>query len=250
MDDENLSNRLDELGLSVELKEYTPDPEELSTWAALISYWEDWSSDALEEVNREDVDDHLRRVLGYGHETVIEHANFTFAIEGCSRVCTHQLVRHRLASYTQQSQRYVKIEEDEEKVFQLPDSIKGSELEDEVRDHYRDSMDLYEDLLDAGIPKEDARFVFPQSVRSKIVVTMNARELLHFFNLRTCYRAQWEIREMAWSMLKQVKEVAPVIFKEAGPPCVRTGECPFGELTCRELDGVLRIYDRLNDDID
>lgn len=250
MDDNEIKEKLDELGISVKLKEFTPDPEELSTWAALISYWDDWSSDALENINQEDVDNHLKRVLGYGHETVIEHVNFTFAIEGCSRVCTHQLVRHRLASYTQQSQRYVKIREDEEKVFQLPKSIKGSELEDEVRDHYNESMDLYEELLNEGIPKEDARFVFPQSVRSKIVVTMNARELLHFFNLRTCYRAQWEIREVAWSMLRQVKDVAPVIFEEAGPPCVRSGDCPFGELTCGELDEVLDRYDRLEDDVE
>lgn len=247
-DSESKYKKLDDLGISVELKNHTPDPEELSTWAALISYWEDWSSDSLENVNKEDVDNHLSRVLDYGHETVIEHANFTFAIEGISRVATHQLVRHRLASYTQQSQRYVKIQEDVEQVFELPESIKETELEKEVKEHYKQSMDLYEELLESDIPKEDARFVFPQSVRSKIIVTMNARELLHFFDLRACYRAQWEIREIAWEMLNQVKDVAPVIFEEAGPPCIEKGECPHGDLTCGRIEEVFERYEDIEKD--
>ncbi len=150
----------------------------------------------------------LRRL---GHESVFEHACFTFRVEGISRVASHQLVRHRLASYTQQSQRYVKLKSIK---FVMPDSIANSEFENEYRKIMEDAAELYQKMVDAGIRKEDARFVLPQSVETKIVLTMNARELRHFFKLRCDRAAQWEIRNMAMEMLKQVHEVAPILFED------------------------------------
>ncbi|NPA75431.1 MAG: FAD-dependent thymidylate synthase [Euryarchaeota archaeon] len=146
-----------------------------------------------------------------GHESVFEHASFTFRVEGISRVASHQLVRHRLASYTQQSQRYVKLKNVR---FIMPESIAQSEFEEEYRELMKKAAELYQRMLDGGIRKEDARFVFPQSIETKIVITMNARELRHFFKLRCDRAAQWEIRAMAIEMLKQVYEVAPILFED------------------------------------
>ena len=159
-----------------------------------------------------------------GHTSVLEHANFTFYIEGVSRVLLAQLTRHRLASYSVESQRYVKMSNVQ---FVIPESILS--LESDVRDfaihHMTKSLFVYEDLIESGVPAEDARYILPQAVPTKLYLTMNARELLHFFSLRTCNRAQWEIRELAKKMLKLCKSVAPELFKKAGPGCV-TGNCP------------------------
>ncbi|MGB9811974.1 MAG: FAD-dependent thymidylate synthase, partial [Dictyoglomus turgidum] len=139
----------------------------------------------------------------------------------------HQLVRHRIASYSQQSQRYVKIKDE----YVIPETIKKEEQRLNVyRDLIERAFDAYEELVKLGVPKEDARYLLPQAIESKIIVTMNARELMHFFTLRTCNSAQWEIRELAWKMLELVRNVAPTIFSDAGPPCFR-GPCPEGK-TC------------------
>jgi thymidylate synthase (FAD) len=164
-----------------------------------------------------------------GHLSVLEHASFTFGIEGISRATSHQLVRHRLASYSQQSQRYVAASAPE---FVVPPSIekdaaKKKNFEAAVRKIYRE----YAKLLEQGIPAEDARYLLPNAAHTKIIVTMNARELIHFFNLRCCERAQWEIRDMATMMLKLAKKTAPFIFRECGPSCV-SGKCSEGEMTC------------------
>jgi thymidylate synthase (FAD) len=165
----------------------------------------------------------------------LEHASFTFGIEGISRVTTHQLVRHRIASYSQKSQRYV-----EETGFQcvMPPSI---EDEPEAMDVFRETVDrcryAYLKLREMGISKEDARYLLPSGGETKIVVTMNARELLHFFSLRCCYRAQWEIRAMAVEMLRLCRKTAPLIFHNAGPACLR-GPCPEGASSCGRLQEV------------
>ena len=176
----------------------------------------------------EKVEGILRKVVGYGHHSVIEHANFTFAIEGISRACSHQLVRHRLASYSQQSQRYVKFGEME---HATPDLIKNNERAVRV---YEDAMKAaakaYLELKEL-VPAEDARYVLPNAALTNLVMTMNARELLHFFRLRCCNRAQWEIRRMSALMLQEVKKIAPVIFENAGASCEQ-GECPEGDLSC------------------
>ncbi len=222
--------------IRVILVNYTKKPLETVTWAALISYWDDWETEAFEKMGEKDVEMHLPRVLGYGHESILEHATLTFSIEGCSRVCTHQLVRHRLASYTQQSMRYIKINPgDVEETFVIPESVKNnSELYEKWKKLMKETIQLYEESYKAGIHQEDARFLLPQAVRTKIVVTMNLRELKHFLGLRACERAQWEIREVAWKMLKEIaknEDLRPIIrWAKLGPRCIQLGYCPEGEL--------------------
>lgn len=166
----------------------------------------------------------LRHAMESGHTSVLEHAVYTFRVEGISRACLAQLTRHRIASFDVQSQRYVKLDEPD---FVIPESILELEspVADEAINYIQDSLGIYKRLLAAGVPAEDARYVTPQAVPTKLIMTMNARELLHFFSLRTCNRAQWEIRELADKMLKLCKESTPIIFVNAGPGCV-TGHCP------------------------
>ena len=175
------------------------------------------------------VDSLLDRIAEMGHLSTFEHASFTFAIEGVSRALTHQLVRHRIASYSQQSQRYVSEEAFE---YIMPPSIASSpeaaalfnELMGQIREAYT--------TLNSLVPKEDARYVLPNACETKIVCTFNARSLLNFFSHRCCNRAQWEIRELAYKMLDQVRKVAPGLFAQAGPPCEAQGVCPEGEMSC------------------
>lgn len=154
----------------------------------------------------------LQGIVRAGHGSVLEHCTFTFAIEGISRACSHQLVRHRIASYSQQSQRYVNAENFD---FVVPPKIMETKGAIDTFDFCMSHIqEIYKILIAQGIPKEDARYILPNATTTNIVVTMNARELLHFIELRTSPRAQWEIRELAKEMWKQVREVAPVIFGE------------------------------------
>ncbi len=180
----------------------------------------------------------VHRIVKRGHHSILEHASFTFGVEGISRACSHQLVRHRIASYSQQSQRYVPYNE---MGFIMPESIRKKGLEKEVELFAENAKNLYKRLVESGVPKEDARFILPTGMETKIVVTMNARELLHFFTLRLCERAQWEIRKLALLMLKEVKKVAPNIFRGAGPPCIR-GPCPEGKEGCGKMEEVRSFF--------
>ncbi|MCK4483143.1 FAD-dependent thymidylate synthase, partial [Candidatus Bathyarchaeota archaeon] len=177
----------------------------------------------------------IRRVTGYGHVSVIEHASFTFSIESVSRAMTHQLVRHRIASFTQQSQRYVTYDTLEKYVTppSVADKTEAKKIFDETLERISET---YKELLKLEIPKEDARFILPNAAKTNIIVTMNARELRHFFNLRCCVRAQWEIREVATEMLKRVKKVVPTLFENAGPSCVKLGYCPEGKMKPSECN--------------
>ena len=165
----------------------------------------------------------LSHAVDSGHTSVLEHAVFSFKVEGLSRAALAQLTRHRLASFDVQSQRYVKISSGDALV--IPATVKNSELYEEAKSTMASVMALYQKMLDAGIPAEDARYITPQAVTTNLIMTMNARELLHFFALRTCNRAQWEIRDLADLMLVLCREAAPKIFSKAGPGCV-TGSCP------------------------
>jgi thymidylate synthase (FAD) len=187
------------------------------------------AADLFAKMTDEQVAKVLDTILGSGHHSALEHASLTFAIDGISRACSHQLVRHRLASYNQQSQRYVKYDTVQ---FIMPPAIADNpEAEAKFEKIVRVTNDAYRDLLEMGVEAEDARYVLAQGVETKIVVTMNCRELLHFFTLRCCNRAQWEIRAMAWKMLDLARETCPTIFYEAGPNCVR-GPCQEGKMTC------------------
>jgi len=214
--------------LKVKLLRYTADPELLCGAAALTSTRSGSPSEIFEKMDPETAKRIIKRVTGYGHVSVIEHVSFTFTIEGVSRVMTHQLVRHRVASYTQQSQRYVTYNTLEKYVTppNIADKAEAKELFEETLGKISKT---YKKLLKLGISKEDARFILPNASKTNIIVTMNARELRHFFNLRCCVRAQWEITEVAIEMLRQAKKVAPALFENAGPSCIELGYCPEGK---------------------
>lgn len=230
--------------MEIKLIAYTPKPDMVCAAAAFTSWKKKTTAQLFEELNEKEALDFLKMVIGFGHFSVTEHANFTFSISGVSRALTHQLVRHRIASYTQQSQRYVKFSR-EELQYVTPPTI---EEDKEAKKLYDELMikvaDVYEKLIDKKIPPEDARFVLPNAATTNIVVTMNARELLHFIRLRTCERTQWEIRDAATEMLKLAKKVAPTLFSDGGPCCV-IGPCPEGKLTCGKMVEVRKRFKEL-----
>lgn len=216
--------------MQVELLYHTPDPQRAIATAARLCYAPVGASELMETMPPERVTSVLSTIMKSGHFSTLEHASYTFAVDGVSRALTHQLVRHRVASFNQQSQRYVKFKNglDVVKPHTVEDNPEASALFDEAIDA---ALATYRALLDAGIPAEDARYVLPNAAETKIVITMNVRELLHFFELRCCNRAQWEIRELAHAMLELVRPTAPFIFCDAGAPCVHA-TCPEGAMTC------------------
>lgn len=236
-----------EAHLKVMLVSFSPEPEKIISAAARLCYSPADSEEILSKVEENDQRDFLDKLTAVGHLSPVEHASFTFVVEGISRACSHQLVRHRLASYSQQSQRYVSEEEFD---YLIPPSINESyELKalfertmEEIQKSY---IYLTDKLIQMGYStesaREDARFILPNATETKIMVTMNARELIHFFSQRLCNRAQWEIRAMALAMLKLVKPVAPTIFRHAGPPCIR-GRCQEGSRTCGKTKEVRAFF--------
>lgn len=216
--------------MRVELVSHTMDPERTVAAAIRLCY----SASDIDQI-REAIDDAeaarlIRKVLKLGHFSVLEHASFTFAIDGISRACSHQMVRHRIASFSQQSQRYVTMSNF---APTIPASIARNEDASRRFDALMDSLRAeYDALLEAGVPAEDARYLLPNAAQTKIIMTANARSLLNFFELRLCTRAQAEIREMAAMMLEQAKTVAPNIFRTAGPTCESKGYCSEGQMSC------------------
>lgn len=221
--------------MRVILLRYTADAEKLCGTAALATTKSGTPSKIFEEIDHGTAKQIIKRVTGYGHSSVIEHASFTFSVEGVSRAMTHQLVRHRIASYTQQSQRYVTYNTLENYV--TPPAIAKNPQAREAFDKALEEISrTYQHLLKTGIAKEDARFILPNAAKTNIIVTMNARELRHFFNVRCCARAQWEMREVATEMLKQAKKEAPALFENAGPTCVEKGYCSEGKMKPSQCD--------------
>jgi thymidylate synthase (FAD) len=224
--------------LRVTLLQYTPSPERAVASAGRLCYAPVSAAELKAEMPEDDIRRLLRGLVRSGHLSALEHATFTFAVDGISRACSHQLVRHRLASYSQQSQRYVRFSDDGQ--FVIPPHIMESPAAREVfYDAMSHARDCYDKLVELGMAEgrekesvlEDARFVLPNAAETKIVVTMNARELRHFFSLRCCRRAQWEINRLAWVMRYLAMSVAPVLFEGTGPGCM-TGGCPEGKMTC------------------
>lgn len=216
--------------MNVALLYHTQDPERAVATAARICYASVGAAELMETMTDEQVRHVLATIMKSGHYSTLEHASYTFAVDGVSRALTHQLVRHRLASFNQQSQRYVRFDEAPSVV--VPDSV---DADPELRAVFDKAIDgayeAYRLLAEAGVPAEDARYVLPNACESKIVITMNIRELLHFFEVRCCRRAQWEIRDMAQRMLDLVTPTAPFIFMDAGAPC-RRGACTEGGMSC------------------
>lgn len=215
--------------MHVELLNYTPEPEVQVARAARLCYYGSSIEQLKETMTPEKSAELVRKLVKMGHLSTVEHVTFTFGIEGVSRALSHQLVRHRIASYSQQSQRYV----DGKKFgYVTPPSIReNAHLCDEYDRFMRHCKSMYEALAGNGIPKEDARFVLPNACTTKVICTFNVRSLYNFFEHRCCNRAQWEIRALAWEMLRLCREVAPVLFENAGPGCMK-GACPEGDMTC------------------
>ena len=224
----------------VSLLRQTADPELAVALAARLCYSPDGIGDLERGTGSEGAAALIRRILKLGHLSVLEHAVFSFGVEGISRAASHQLVRHRVASYSQQSQRYVAADEEFEHV--VPPSIAARpELSGAFARAMRDAGKRYRELIARGIPAEDARFVLPNAAATRIIVTMNARELRHFFTLRCCLRAQWEIRGLAERMLGLCRCAAPVLFEGCGPACL-SGACPEGKLSCGRIREVRSAY--------
>lgn len=229
--------------INVRLLNCTAEGEKTAAMAAKLCYSDAGIDDLFDKVSSSEQRKFIEKIVSIGHHSVLEHVSFTFGIEGVSRALTHQLVRHRIASYSQKSQRYVKHGGGFE--FIMPETVAADP--EAVLEFQRIMLEIekaYDLLASKGIPAEDARYVLPNACETKIVVTMNARELIHFFRIRCCNRAQWEIRKMAELMLIECFKIAPSIFKDSGPGCV-AGACPEGTFTCGKAKEVRNRYKAL-----
>lgn len=226
------------------LVRWSPDPEELIAAAAKLCYAE--NTGKILEQEPEKARQFVQKLKSMGHLSPVEHAVFTFYLEGISRAMSHQLVRHRLASYSQRSQRYVKHTGFD---YVVPPALHGKVIEEDGRqvdaeNYFKETMAYiagrYAKLVEALGNKgessnEDARYILPNACETKLFMTMNARQLLHFFEERLCERAQWEIRQVAEKMLALVREKCPSLFSGIGPKCVNLGKCPEGKLSCGKI---------------
>lgn len=252
--------------MKVEIIANTPNPDEVIAKSAKLCYSQVGIDEIQEKLTKESTEKFLKMLMSFSHASPLEHASFTFAVEGVSRTLTHQLVRHRIASYSQQSQRYVKLDNFE---YIIPPAIEKNEealkiykeVMEKDKEAYRKISELLikdksQKYIEQGLEEEkahkkvekeaieDARYVFPNACETKIVFTMNVRTLLHFFELRCCNRAQWEIRELASKMLIECKKISPILFESAGPGCVR-GQCPEGKMTCGKAVEVREYFKSL-----
>ncbi|HJO47442.1 MAG TPA: FAD-dependent thymidylate synthase, partial [Candidatus Scalindua sp.] len=235
--------------LKVILLNHTKDPEGLIAHAAKLCYSPSSVEQLKDKIEKSDNRKFIEKLLKLGHLSPLEHVSFNFGVEGISRACSHQLVRHRIASYSQQSQRYVgehseKNKDSVEQIFDfvIPPSIEAAGKSEWFVEKMREIQKWYDELVEAlgdsgEKANEDARFILPNAAETKIIITMNARELLHFFSVRCCNRAQWEIRDLATEMLRLARDILPGIFSESGPNCV-AGPCTEGEMTCGKIDEV------------
>ncbi|MDR3271019.1 MAG: FAD-dependent thymidylate synthase [Peptococcaceae bacterium] len=221
--------------MQVQLIQYTPDPERVVAAAARLCYSADPVPELLERLDEAKTSAFIRNLFALGHLSPFEHVSFQFAIDGVSRSLSHQFVRHRLASYSQRSQRYVK-----ELGFDyvIPPKIAANlEAKERFERVMAELQEHYAALL-ALAPAEDARYLLPNACTTSLVATLNARSLFNFFALRLCMRAQWEIRALAEEMLRLVQSIAPNIFARSGPACVTQGICREGKLGCGRLNRI------------
>lgn len=215
--------------MQVKLLNWTPEPENTVATAARLCYSDASIMELADKMQGVEAAKLVAKLVAMGHFSPLEHVSFTFGVQGVSRTLTHQLVRHRIASYSQKSQRYVKEDHFD---FVIPPSIANNP---EARGKY---LQVMEDIrqaytqLAAVAEKEDARYILPNACHTSIIITMNSRGLLNFFEHRCCNRAQWEIRQLAWKMLALVREQAPTIFAHAGARCDVDGTCPEGSMSC------------------
>ena len=253
--------------MKVLLISHTPEPEKVIATAAKLCYSSSDIGSLFDGLTDDKVQSFIEMLVSIGHESVLEHVSFTFGIEGISRACSHQLVRHRIASYSQKSQRYVNengfefitppaiaedpeakavFDEEMQRLTECYDKIADILTEKHKAEFTAQGMDEKTASSKARkMANEDARFVLPNACETKIVVTMNVRSLFNFFKHRCCNRAQWEIRAVADEMLRLCCQAAPTVFKNAGPSCVMTGRCPEGKMTCGKMKEVSEKYKEL-----
>lgn len=242
--------------MKVKLLTHTKDPEKTVAAAAKLCYSKSDISTLMDGLTDEKVSNFLEKLSNLGHASPLEHASFTFGIEGVSRSFLAQISRHRIASFSVQSQRYVDMDNADHVV---PKEIYDAGYsavrlyEESVKNSFNNYNELKEELTKKYIAEgmkespakkkaqEDARYLLPEACCTRMIVTMNARELNHFFNLRCCNRASREIREVAEEMLKLVYPVAPHLFKSAGPSCV-CGACPEGNMSCGKAKEMREKY--------
>jgi len=232
---------MSEVTPKVELLSFTPLPQKQVAMAAKLCYSDSHISE-LEEQDPAKQEKFIENLVRIGHLSPIEHASFTFGIEGVSRALLAQITRHRIASFSVQSQRYVSKTGGFEYVIPPAISALGAQAKEKYEAQMRMMSDWYDEWVEAlgsagEKSNEDARFVLPNACETRMIITMNARELLHFFSLRCCNRAQWEIREVAWKMLVLCRQAAPAIFKNAGPSCL-SGTCSEGTKSCKKMEEV------------
>ncbi len=220
--------------MHVELIAWTSSPGLTVAAAARLCYSSASAAEIARGMSPEKKNSFVEKLIELGHQSPLEHASFTFAVDGVSRALSHQLVRHRIASYSQKSQRYV---DEKEFTWIMPPSIEKDPEAKKIFEAQIESIRSCYARLCKVVPREDARYILPNACETKLVVTMNARSLLHFFRVRCCRRAQWEIRRLAEIMLEEVRRVEPDLFKVAGPPCITEKMCPEGDMSCGRLQG-------------
>ena len=257
--------------MQVTLITHTPDPEKVVAAAAKLCYSKASIMDLMDGLSDEKTAAFLDKLNGLGHASPLEHASFTFGIEGISRSCLAQLTRHRIASPSVQSQRYVDmstaemvvppaIAEDGEAYEAFSQAIRSSKyaydhLHKVLEDKHTEELMIQDSTLSehtarikaSKMANEDARFVLPEACQTRLMLTMNARELNAFFKLRCCNRAQWEIRRVAEEMLKLVYPIAPHLFKDAGPGCAAGKGCTEGSMTCGHMAQVQDKYNKIKE---
>lgn len=232
--------------MKVKLLAYTPEPEKVIAIAARLCYSNKANIDTIAEgFTKEEIDKFIGQLISSGHSSTLEHCSFSFGIEGISRTVSHELCRHRIGiAISQRSQRYC-AEGECDFIYPLGYTNNTEKAIDIYEASVANSKQDYKDLLEQGIPKEIARYVLPNATATRMVVTMNARELMHFCALRACKRSQPEMQELARAIIQVVKPVAPTLFKKLGPSCVQLGYCPEGSKCCGRaptLNKLLEVY--------
>ncbi|MHB8171907.1 MAG: FAD-dependent thymidylate synthase [Thermincolia bacterium] len=222
--------------MRVELINHTPEPEKTVAAAARLCYSPVGAAQLMEDFTEGKAEHFLDMLMKLGHMSPTEHVTFTFAIEGVSRALSHQLVRHRIASYSQKSQRYVN---EEQFTYVIPPTIEANPRAKAVFVEKMAEIHKAYEELSLVVPKEDARYVLPNACETKLVATFNCRSLYNFFQHRCCRRAQWEIRELAHKILSEVKKVAPRLFARAGAMCINDRVCPEGSMSCGLLEKLI-----------
>lgn len=232
--------------MKVQILTHTPNIENVLASAGRLCYSKVGVDELLKKHSQEDNEKFVKMLSDMGHHSPLEHVSFTFAVEGISRACSHQLVRHRIASYSQQSQRYVNLEETFDHITPPNINVEWDTFNifegvmDAIYNAYVElTLKLEDRYIKQGMSKreankkaiEDARYILPNACETKLVFTMNVRTLLHFFEKRCCSRAQWEIRDLANEMLRQCREISPILFNNAGATCKR-GYCTEGQMSC------------------